>query len=247
MLKIGADPEIAFHELDFNLRLNLKKDDWHRVEVLRRYIDLENIRALLRREPLDLRGNFDQNELEDHVLFREGLPGYILDYLENYSDTKQRLEHFTELLHTFYETEKETQTGFLQNYITFEWQWRIVLVALRAKDLNRPFTKEFRGYDLEDPFVSFFVSQQDAKSIDVPEQYLTLRSIYEKYKSRPYELNKALLEWRFDMIENKMTDNPFTMDRVLGFLAQLLLVEKWQELDAKKGKEFVETVTRNSL
>jgi uncharacterized protein DUF2764 len=51
-LELGEVPDITFRELVRRLEINLTKNDFEKTVVLRRAIDLVNIRALLLEEPI---------------------------------------------------------------------------------------------------------------------------------------------------------------------------------------------------
>jgi hypothetical protein len=58
-------------------------------------------------------------------------------------------------------------------------------------------------------------------------------------------LQKALDQYRFDMVENlvDMADT-FSIERILAYLVQYMIVEKWSELDKDKGIQIVDTIIR---
>jgi hypothetical protein len=244
-LKVGSPPEIGSRELDFILRQNLAPADFEKVGIIRRLVDIENLRATIQKQPLEAGGNLDAYELEEALLFKKNLPSYVLEFLDQYPDANKQLEYFPELIRSYFAIESKHQSGFLADYLTFEWQWRLVFVALRAKELDRDLKQEFRFEDSEDQFVAQILAQNESSSFDPPAPYNGLKALFESRKTSPLALYQALSEWRFMRIEESIEWEHFSLNRILGYVAELEICEKWLELDKRKGlqilQEMIET------
>ncbi|MDB6081958.1 MAG: hypothetical protein JWO53_1230 [Chlamydiia bacterium] len=243
-LTIGSRPEIDSNELDFVLRQNLSLDDFQKVQILRRLVEIENIRRFWQGEMIEPCGNYDEKEIEENLLHLENYPAYVFNYMERYQDSKERLQFFPELLREFFTEEMKKASGFVKDYLVFEWQWRLVCTALRAKSLGRDFKKEFRFEDPEDPFVQEILEQSSASTYIPPDGYQELTTIFENYKLKPLELNLALSEWRFECIDQKVGWHTFDIDRILGYIVQFEIVEAGLKLDKKKGLQLIEKVAK---
>lgn len=66
-----------------------------------------------------------------------------------------------------------------------------------------------------------------------------------KYGDRPFALQKALDEYRFEAVD-RLVDmaDVFSIERLLAYFVQFLIVEKWFELDKAKGLQIVETLVK---
>ncbi|MBS0656367.1 MAG: DUF2764 family protein [Verrucomicrobia bacterium] len=245
-LRIGATPEIGSRELAFFLRQNLQEDDLEKVAALRRLVDIENIQSIWRKEPIRDEGNFNELELEESLLFQEGLPSYVIDFMNEYKETAQRLKAFPQLLHRFFETEMSLEAGFLADYFRFEWEWRIAFVALRARELGRDMVTEMEYEDPENPFVAELLAQSGSNTFALPEPYFELQKIFELNKHSPLGLYQTLLEWRFNKIETYIEWESYSITRILGYIAQLDIVEEWLKLDKRKGIEVVNRIIEQS-
>lgn len=239
-LKVGSPVELGSRELEFLLEQNLTSKDLELVAVLKLLIDLNNIRALWQKQPFAPGGNIDQYELEERLFFKEKLPEYVLDYLELHQDQKELLNNFPSILHSYFAKESQNPDLFLQHYLTFEWQWRLVFVALRAHDLKRDLEKELAYEDLENPFVIELLAASREKTFTPPAPYTDLKAIYEARKNAPLDLYQALSQWRFNYIEEYIEWENFSIERILGYVAQVELCEEWLQLDKLKGLEIVE-------
>jgi len=239
-LRIGSPPEIESRELDFMLKLNLSHADLAKVTILRRLVDIENIRRLWQREPLDPGGNFDATELEEHLVLYEVFPPYVSSFMEKYTTTQKRLDHFPMLLHAFFQHECAKASGFIKTYLTFEREWRLVLVTLRAKYLQRDPVQALSYEDPDDPFIQQILDQKDAKEFEPPTFYKPLQLLYNTKMNEPLELYQGIQEWRFEYIGDMVDGHMFNVDRILGYVLRLDICEKWLLLDKKKGFALVE-------
>ncbi len=242
-LQIGNPIDISFTEFEHLLNVNLKPKDLQKTQIIRRYIDIENIRNLWKEQPIDSRGNLDELELEEALLTRGGLPEYIYDFLEKYED-EERLIHFSELIHTFFKKEVSLQKGFLKKYLEFEREWRIVMVGMRAKRLGRDVSFELQHEDATDTLVSQIIAQKDAKSYEPPDGYENLKPLFEENQESPLLLHQALCEYQFSKMEEFCEGDLFSIDRILAYLVQLQIAEKWIELDKTKGLEIVDNIVK---
>lgn len=241
-LKIGSPPELESHELDFLLKLNLTSEDYEKVTSLRQITEIENIRKFWGKDPIEPGGNYTEKELEENLLHLENYPPYLFAYMEQYPDGKERLKHFPELIREFFRIEIENAQGFTKEYLIFEWKWRLVITALRAKNLGRNLLEEFRFEDPENPFVQEILSQANAPTYEPPEDFQVLKTLFETKKSHPLEFSLALAEWRFEHIEEMVGWDTFDIDFVLGYIVLLEICETWLRLDRKKGLELIEKV-----
>ena len=253
-LNVGSPPELSFSAFMFLCSVNLRKKDYEKTEVIRRYYDLENLRLMWEKdsldesleEELDYRGNLDENALEEALIMDMGLPKYVYDYLEKYDSRQDRLYHFPGLIADYFRKETEHAKGFLRNYLVFEHDWRLVMAGLRSKQQRRDIAKELQYEDLEDILVRQLLAQRDSQHYDPPEQYEDLKRIFEEHQGNPIELQLAVCRYRFAKIEEMLGTDMFSMDRVLGYMAQLIIVEQWVELDKKKGLQIIDTIVKEA-
>lgn len=241
-LKLGNPPEISFDELLFLYRQNLSSENFESVQSVRLIFDIENIRAFWLKEPLDPRGRFDENELEEALLTGIGFPGYINDFLAKHDELSDRLRNFSSLIAQYYRNEIGRSDGFLKQYLIFERGLRLVLVAFRAKKLGRDILVELQHENSDDPLIAQILSQKDMKSYDPPTQYEQIKPIFEEYSEDPSALNKALYEYRFQKINELIGLQVFTIDALLAYFIKFIMVEKWQEQDRDKGIQLIKKI-----
>lgn len=244
-LTLDSEPEINFFGLDTLLRDNLSEEDYAKTTVIRGYFDILNLRSLWMGQEIDPRGELNASELEEALINHVSLPGYIFEFLARYHTVGERIHHFPALLANFFRHAKQEKDPFLSKYFTFEREFRLILTAYRAKKLGRDLSVELQYEDPEEELISHFLVQKDAKALELPEKYEDLRAILEKNENDPMALERALDEYRFNTID-KLVDmsDMFSIDRILAYMAQLTVVEKWFGLDKKAGLKIVDTIVK---
>lgn len=249
-LEIGHIPGLGFAELHELLKINLNSEDLLKTVELRRQIDVENMRALWAREPLDPRGNLKQQELEQALVDlmwspTEDFPLYLIDFLTTWTTADQRLYHFPKLLSEFFTDDKSLRKGFLEEYFMFQKQWRLVLLGFRCKILDRDLPFELQFEDQTDPLIAQILAQKDAKIYEPPFEFKELKPLFEYYQDQPLELHRALYSYQFDYLVDRWGGDLFSIDRILNYMARLLLVERWLELNLQQGMNVIDTIERN--
>lgn len=245
-LQIGMPPELDFCELKELMKTSLSKEDYDVVRTIRRYYDIQNIRSFWRDEPLNFRANYNDKELEEALLTKSALPDYVFDFMDRYEDKESRLYHFASLIASYYREEIAKTEGFTKEYLTFERDLRLVLTALRAKKLGRDIMAELQFEDPDDDLVAQIIAQKDAKEYEPPERYAELKPLFEREGEHPFELHKAITEFQFYKVDELIALDFFTIDRIIAYLVQLIFVEKWLELDKKKGMQLVDTIVKDA-
>lgn len=242
-LSFDAPPEITFSTLDTLLRDNLAQTDYEKTKVIRRFFDILNLRALWSGEEIDPKGELDAYELEEALVSNAGLPDYIFDFLARYHTLGERLHHFPFLLAKFFQSAEQERDSFLRKYFSFERELRLVLTGFRAKKLGSDLSIELQYEDPEEDLIAQLLGQKDAKIFEPPEKYQELKLLFEKYEDEPLLLQRALDEYRFNYID-QLVDMPdvFSIDRILAYMAQLIVVDNWFNLDKKKGMEIISTI-----
>lgn len=242
-LVLGVKPEMSYDEARQMLALNLSPYDWKQVISMQRETDLYNVRSLWLHEPINLRGNFGEKDLEEALLVKDNLPSYLVEFLDRYETTEERLRYFPSLLSSFYR-KRFLEGGFLQKYHRLQRDIQLCLTALRASMSHRDLTRELQFEDPSDPLVALLLAQKDEIEAVLPDEYEDLKQAFLENKSEPKKLYRAILQVQLAHIEELETARPFSMDVVLGHLARLAIVEAWAMLDDEKGHTTLDQICR---
>jgi len=211
-LKQGEWPDLTFEELIERFVINLTPVDFEKTKSIRRYIDFLNIRSRLLGDPIDPRGNLTEKELDDAILSESGLPDYFFAFMKQYPIPHERIRNMALLFSSFFQDEIERHSGFLHDYFKFEREWRLVLVALRAKKGGRDLAEELKYEDPTDPFVERILAQKETPSFDPPKRYVDLKKKFLSCGSDPWEYYKTFSEWRFNRIVELAKGPLFSLD-----------------------------------
>lgn len=236
---LGEKPELPFDELITRLQINLSKRDFQKVEVLRRLIDLENIRHLYLEQPIDNRGNLSEKELDEALLIKDLLPQYVLDFLDQFEEKQDKLSHFFGLLSTYFKEEIPKRDGFLKRYLVFEKNLRLVLMGLRARKAQADLTFQLQFEDFSDPVVALILAQKDSEDFDPPQEFADLKERLRMCGDDPWQQFQTVAHYRFEKIDELAGYLLFSIDWILGYVAKLMIAEKWIELDEERGKTII--------
>ncbi|MGH2613436.1 MAG: DUF2764 family protein, partial [Rhabdochlamydiaceae bacterium] len=239
-LVVDEKPDLSFDELISRLDINLEKRDLQKMIVFRRWMDLNNIRALYLEDAIDPRGTLSEKELDQALLLQEDLPEYVFDFLGQFESVQEKIRFFPGLLAAYFREEVSNQDGFLNRYLEFERSWRLVLLGIKSKELGRDLTEELQFEDLKDPLVMDLLAQKDSITYDPPPEFFSLKEKYLACGPDPNLQFKEMLKWRFKQIEELAIEPLFSVDWILSYMAQLLIVEQSNGLDPEKGKIILE-------
>ena len=185
-IALGEKPDLSFDELVSRLAINLEPNDWQKTVVFRRWIDLNNIRALFLEDAIDPRGNLSEKELDQALLLQDGLPDYVFDFLDKFESVQEKLRFFPGVLAAYFREETPLQRDFLKRYLEFERGWRLVMVGIKAKELGRDLTEELQFEDSKDSLVIDLLSQKDASAYEPPPEFVSLKEKYLSCGPDPY-------------------------------------------------------------
>lgn len=246
-IKIGEVPEIGHREFMALAYDNLSARDYAKTKIVRHFIDIPNLLAYWKSEPLDPMGSLDASGLEEALVTRSGLPGYVFRFLDKYESKEERLRHFPELLATFFHDEIAKTSGALREYLILERDLKLVLTAFRAKQLGRNIYEELRYENPQEEMVAQILAQKDAPQYEPPEKYAEIKDLLWQHADNPLELHKALLEYRFKKLEENLALDYFSIERILSYEIELIMAERWLMLNKEKGKEIVDTLLKEAL
>jgi len=103
------------------------------------------------------------------------------------------------------------------------------------------FLHELQFEDTHDPFVMQILAQKDADVYEPPVEYHEIRDIFQSCGEDPWQQNKSLCSYRFYKIQEMVSGLQFSMDWILAYLSQLMIIEYWNELDESKGRAILDT------
>jgi hypothetical protein len=239
-LEIGHPPLLHFQEFMDLAEENLSAEDLARVRLVQTFIDLNNVRSFWQGNPCDPRGAIPAEEIEMAIEDGESYPSFFYDFLDKYDSIEKRLRYFSWLLVRFFKEYGGEGKGFLYEYLNFEREWRLIMAAFRSKVVGRDISLELQFDDPSELIVAHILAQKEAKTYEPVSEYEELKGVFEAHKDAPLALHRALCEYQFIRIEQLTEGELFSIDRILGYMTQLMIVERWLELNEKEGLEIVD-------
>ena len=246
-LSLDEKPDMTFHEFERLLQENLSPSDYDKTRRLRWFFDLRNVKAYWKKEPLDYWGNLDEVQLEDALLTKESreLPEYLYDFLIEHESFEERQKFFPKVMSTYFAEEVQQNVGFLKSLRAYERNLRLIMTAYRARKLGRDLADEFQFEDPEDEVVAQLLAQKDAKDFEMPEGFEDFKPVIMLYDSSPLKLQKAIMEYLFNWIEDCLQFDYFSINRILGYMAQFILIERFMRLDPEKGVKVLDNLVKD--
>ena len=98
--------------------------------------------------------------------------------------------------------------------------------------------------DPTDPIVAHILAQKDSEVYEPPYEYAELKELLASCNADPLAEHRALAEYRFRKIAELAENRPFTIDQILSYMAQLMIIENLIELDRERGNMILETFTK---
>ena len=138
------------------------------------------------------------------------------------------------LLETVYDYCSSLPNKFMKHWFELNRDIRNILTAINGREHNIPFAKYLVGTD---DLVSR-LAQSHATDFGLGKEHELFESVYRiweqnniLYRERGYDL----LRWKW--IDSQNFFNYFNIDRILGYYAQLRILERWQGMEPTLGKE----------
>lgn len=235
----NVKPPMTFQELDELLYANLTAKDYAKTRSLRTYYDLQNMRALWTLQEIDPRGNFKENELEEAILQETKLPSYLITFLQTHETKEARLKFFPELLASYFQHQSQIKDPFLRKLFSLERKMQLLQTAFRSKKLQKNLTNELRFENPDEPFIEDLTAQKDETELEFPEEFEDFKQLMQEHYSSPMKLYNALQEYHFHKIDELVSSyGPFRFEKILGYLAQFMLLPNLNQIDDLEKVEF---------
>lgn len=214
---------------------NLSESDKKSVNLLRKYIDVLNIRSFYLGYPINNQGCLNQEELAKALEDSEYFSQQIFDVLNQHEENRDKIKHFPSVLKVFYDEHIEKGCEFLKWFFSFEKYSRIILCAFRCKNIKKDILEELSFEDPLDPVVSEVLSQKDSPHFESPSGFEELVELLHLSKGSPKRQYHDFSEYRFRMIKQHIDMSTFTLDWVLGYLALFMILDEYHNTNPEEG------------
>jgi hypothetical protein len=232
-------------ELKTEFQNDLHSEDFSLVQLLFLKHDNNNLLGLIQKSDrvFDENGSFPPSLLEDQIKEIIGvLPSYMNAFISQMQSDEQINNTATpELLleELFYNYLLSVENEFLQSWFLLQYRMNNLIAAFNAKH---------HGYQLEEQLVGnddFVESLQRSNARDFgltqefPETDLVLVALENKDL---LAREKALDLIRWNWIDEKVFFHYFTIERIIAFMLQFEMAERWLKLDQETGRMMFNTM-----
>ncbi|MEX0986956.1 MAG: DUF2764 family protein [Bacteroidales bacterium] len=226
------------------LEEHLDPDDFTQVRYIFLKEDHQNIISFLSSGKVtEGAGNFTIDDFRDYdqvagdpVTMANSMPPYMVDVLDNYC-TGEKILSPTEinqaLAEGYYHFIMENGCSFLKTFNEFDYNLNNLLAFVKAGDRQMDQKKYIAG---DSPLAVHLQNNAGKTLVKDPdfEQFDEIISNAGTASFAEEERKNDLLRWR--VIEELTLFEDFTIDRVLGYLLQLLIIERWSKLEKEEGE-----------
>jgi hypothetical protein len=245
-LEIQAKPDIAYPLLLEAFHLNFNEKEKEQLALIQFFVNLNNIYAYLTGGKWNLKGSISIQDLKECLEKKEGLPDYVLDFFAKYEDPKDQKRFFSKVLIDFFHAEHDKHKGFLKEFICFERDLRLVLLAYRVKRSHLDLLRELQFEDFANPLVIDILARKDAAHYDFPFEFKDLKLAIEKAGPNPLKQHFAIAEYRFRHYAPFLEEDPFSIDSLLAYFVQYMILDDYHGLSVDEGKELLDSILETS-
>ncbi|HPE76901.1 MAG TPA: DUF2764 family protein [Draconibacterium sp.] len=225
-------------ELKQELQDQLHPNDYQLVEYLFLPYDNINFLNILQKKEADFNplGNYSENFFMDEIKEPVNLPGYMKKFLEAYREENPihpNLSLENQLTWLYFDFMLEQKNRFLRDIFT------------TIRDINNIFTiynaRKF-GLNIENQMIGNYELTDAAKKTTSKDFGLSseitpideIIGIYENNDILEQEMSIDLLKWRH--MNNLNTFNYFTIEFILAYVLEFIMVERWSNLETDQSK-----------
>ncbi len=226
-------------ELKQELKYHLHPKDYQLVEYL--FLQFDNINflnTLLKKEaefnPL---GNYSESFFSEEIKDPEKLPDYMKKFLEAYRNETPLFPDLSlenQLTWLYFDYMLEQKNEFIRHWFT----------ALRnVSNIFAIYNSRKFGLNIENHMIGDYDLTEAAKKTTAKDFGLAselthideIIGIFENNDILEQELSIDLMKWKF--LNNLNTFNYFTIETILAFVIEFMMVDRWSKLDTSQSKK----------
>jgi hypothetical protein len=231
----------GFAELRADIASNLHPNDLKLLQTFYLKFDNKNLLNLLTKsnEAFDTRGNFPIDFMEAEIKEPERILPYLKTFIINFkaeNPTYPETSWENELETYFYEYLLSLKNKFLHDWFALQLNFGNIATALNCRQHGLSYENEMIGNN----FVVSAILRSNARDFGLAQEFPEIELLLNAWESgNMLEREKAvdLLKWQW--IDDQTFFEYFTIEKILGFMLQLEIVERWMLLDTKEGEKMV--------
>ena len=242
----------SFVEFMEELEEQISSGDLELLRCIRLPLDNSNLITVLQnsKKEFDPRGNFTREEIASAIKNGDGLPEYMLTFLEAYKENRlpsSPLIAEDQLNCFFYEQMIAHPNQFIREWFTFELNLRNLIAGINsrrglqhfdalASERERAIASVLIGINDE----AEMILRSNAPDFGLSSQLPWAERVINLSRSTLLEFEKGIDLLRWDMLNELTAFSYFSIETIIAFSIKLMMVERWKKLDAQTGKVVLE-------
>ncbi len=240
--------KVSVAEFKTEIEPYLQPDDFALIKLLFLKYDNKNLLNLLQKQPFtfDTRGNYDLDFLEEQIREQDlRLPSYLAGFIKSFKEGIRENEETSwenELETLYYQHLNNTKNEFLREWFAFSLNIKNITTALNCRKHNFRPENELVG----DNFVVQSILRSNSRDFGLMQEFPEIDKILNLWESENLmerEKQIDLMYWQW--IDIHTFFHYFTIEKILGFIIQLEIVERWLALDRQTGENMFRQLLDN--
>lgn len=187
---------------------------------------------------------YNLEELKEIILIKENVPEFISEFLDKYESNEEYLDNFNELEQTYLVYGAAVENTFLHTYFQFELNFRNVISALRSRKKDIDVIKYSVG-DEDAIIVSRIKNNKSLPDFAIGGEVVWIDKLIQIFdKDEPLNLEESLDKIRFEQINSMIDLLDFQTEKILAFIVQLSILERWNKFDKEKGRKYTYDIVK---
>lgn len=227
-------------ELRQEARVQLHPTDYKLLSVLFLKYDNANLLRLLQKKSFGFNesGIYDRDFLEEQVKepdsrLHEYMRRFIVEYKNRDRDNPDvSWENILEAY--YYDFLLSLDNDFARKFFELELNLNNITTALNCRKYDVPVENQMIGYN----HVVQGVLRSNARDFGLGQDFPEIEKILAAWEhDNMLDREKELDMFRWNWIDDQTFFHYFTVEKVIAYMLQLQMVERWMELDPKQGEE----------
>lgn len=190
-------------------------------------------------------GNFSVEQLEDQ-LKEPGhpLPAYLQQFIqlvksENFDSGGKSLEVL--LQEMYFEQMLAHENLFLANWFELQLNLGNLATAINCRKHKIPMEQQLIGNNS----ITEALLRSNARDFGIGQEFVEAEAVVVAFENNDItQREKALDNLRWQWLEENVFFHYFTVEKVIAFLLQLQIVERWMKLDYEEGSRLFKELVR---
>jgi len=229
----------SLFELKQELKYHLHPKDYQLVEYLFLQYDNINLLNILQKKEAEFNtlGNYNQSFFEEEIKEPDKMPDYMKKFLEAYRNEMPihpNLSLENQLTWLYFDYMLEQKNEFIRQWFTALRNVNNIFAIYNS----RKFGLNIENHMIGDYELTEAAKRTTSKDFGLANEFTHIDEIigiFENQDILEQELSIDLMKWKY--LNNLNTFNYFTIEPILAFVIEFMMVERWSKLDTEQSNK----------